>query len=113
MIRSDYIFIGGAYDGKLDGTMLHKYSTKVPMSEFFESIKMGISNGCFITDTNQRYCDNDDHKLRFYVNENEINDVMKYVMQDNDRILITYGKQNSTEISNELKELNELPINKD
>lgn len=112
MVRSNYIHIG-AYDGKLDGTTLHKYSTKVPMSEFFESIKMDISNGCFITDTDQRYCENDDYKLRFYVNGNEINDIMKYVMQDDDRILITYGKQNSTEIGEELKELNELPINKD
>lgn len=112
MIRSDYIYIG-AYAGKLDGTTLHKYSTKVPMSEFFKSIKMDIANSCFITDINERYCDNDDYKLRFYVNGNETKDILKYVMQDNDRILITYGKHNSTEISNELKELNELPINKD
>ncbi len=112
MIRSNYIFIG-AYDGKLDGTTIHKHSTIVPMSEFFESIKMDISNSCFITDTDQHYCENDDYKLRFYVNGNEINDIMEYVMQDDDRILITYGKQNSTEIGEELKELNELPINKD
>lgn len=112
MVRLSYMYIG-SYDGKLDGTTLHKHSTKIPMGEFFKSIKMDISNGCFITDTNHRYCEDDEYKLRFYVNGNESNDIMNYVLQDDDRILITYGKQNSTEIDEELKKLNELSINKD
>ncbi|MDN5846999.1 MAG: hypothetical protein L0H53_12080 [Candidatus Nitrosocosmicus sp.] len=111
MVRSNYIHIE-SFNGKLDGTTIHKHSTKVPMSEFFKSIKMDISNGCFITDTNQRYCDNEDYNLRYYVNGNETKDIMNYVLQDDDRILITYGKQNSNEIKDQLRELNTISINK-
>jgi hypothetical protein len=73
---------------------------------------MDISNGCFITDTNQRYCDNPVDKLSFYVNGNKTDDIMNYVLNDGDRMLITYGKQNSTELDREFQELNELPINR-
>jgi hypothetical protein len=37
---------------------------------------------------------------------------MSYVINDDDRILITYGKENTTEINRQLQELNNLPINK-
>jgi hypothetical protein len=111
MVRSDYIHIE-SFDGQLDGTTVHKHSTKIPLSEFFKSINMNISNGCFITDTDQRYCENENYKLRFYVNGNESTDIMNYVLKDDDRILITYGKQDSNEIENQLQELNALPINK-
>lgn len=111
MVRSDYIHIE-SFNRQFDGTTIHKHSTTVPMSEFFKSIKMNISDGCFITDTSHRYCENDEYKPRFYVNGNETTDIMNYVLQDDDRILITYGKQNSDEIANQLQELNALPINK-
>ena len=100
------------YNGTLDGTTIHKHSSNVPISEFLKSIRMDASNGCFITDSNQRFCDNDQYKLKFYVNGNQTKDIMSYVINDDDRILITYGKENTTEINRQLQELNNLPINK-
>ncbi len=111
MVRSNYIHVE-SYNGTLDGTTLHKHSSNVPIGEFLKSIRMDVSNGCFVTDNNQRYCDNDEYKLRSYVNGNETNDIMNYVLNDDDRILITYGNQNSTELDREFQKLNNLPINK-
>ena len=111
MVRSNYIHVE-SYNGTLDGTTLHKHSSNVPLGEFLKSIRMDISNGCFITDNNQRFCDTDEYKLTSYVNGNETNDIMNYVVNDDDRILITYGKQNSTELDREFEKLNNLPINK-
>jgi hypothetical protein len=37
---------------------------------------------------------------------------MNYVINDDDRILITYGNQNSTELDREFEKLENLPINK-
>lgn len=111
MVRSNYIHVE-SFNGTLDGTTVHKHSINVPMSEFFKSLRMDISNGCFVTDTNQRYCDNNDYKLSFYVNGNKTNDIMSYVLNDDDRILINYGKQNSTELNREFQKLDELPIHK-
>ena len=101
-----------SYNGTLDGTTLHKHATKVPIGEFVKSLRMDISNGCFITDENKRYCDSENSKLRFYVNGNQTNDIMGYVLNDDDRILVIYGNQSSSEIKNELQELNNIRINK-
>jgi hypothetical protein len=111
MVRSNYIHVE-SYNGTLDGTTLHKHATKVPIGEFLKSVRMDISNGCFITDENKRYCDNENSKLRFYVNGNQTKDIMGYVLHDDDRILIIYGNQSSSEIKNELQELNNIKINK-
>ena len=111
MVRSNYMHIE-SYKGTLDGTTLHKHSSNVPLGEFLKSIRMDISNGCFITDSNQRFCDTDEYRLTSYVNGNETNDIMNYVPNDDDRILITYGNQNSTELDREFEKLNNTPINR-
>ena len=111
MVRSNYIHVE-SYNGTLDGTTLHKHSSNVPIGEFLKSIRMDISNGCFVTDNNQRYCTTDEYKLTSYVNGNETNDIMNYVINDDDRVLITYGNQNSTELDREFEKLDSLPINK-
>ncbi len=111
MVRSNYIHVE-SYNGTLDGTTLHKHATKVPIGEFLKSLRMDISNGCFITDENKRFCDNENSKLRFFVNGNQIKDIMGYVLHDDDRILIIYGNQNSSEIKNELQALNNITIHK-
>ncbi len=111
MVRSNYIHVE-SYNGTLDGTTIHKHSSNVPMGEFLKSIRMDASDECFITDSNQRFCDDDQYRLSFYVNGEETQDIMIYVPNDDDRILITYGKENTTEINRQLQELNSLPINK-
>lgn len=111
MVRSNYIHVE-SYNGTLDGTTIHKHSSNVPMGEFLKSIRMDASDDCFITDSNQRFCDDDQYRLSFYVNGEEIQDIMRYVPNDDDRILITYGKENTTELNRQLQELNSLPINR-
>jgi len=111
MVRSNYIHME-QYNGTEDGITLHKHSTKVPIGEFLKSLRMDIADGCFITDNNTRFCENDDLKLRFYINGNQTEDIMGYSLNDEDRILVIYGNQSSSEIDNELQELNNVTINK-
>src|SRR5919107_3727310 len=110
MIRSNYIHMEN-HNGAPDGTTLHRHATMVPIGEFLKSLRMDISDGCFITDENKRFCDSDNSKLRFYVNGNQTKDIMGYVLNDDDRILVIYGNQSSSEIKNELQELNNIKIN--
>ena len=111
MLRSNYIHMEN-HNGTLDGTTLHKHATKVPIGEFLKSIRMDISNGCFITDVNKQFCENKNLKLRYYINGNETKDIMNYVLKDNDRILILYGNQSSNEVNHKMQELNNITINK-
>ncbi len=101
-----------SYNGTLDGTTLHKHATNVPIGEFLKSVRMDISNGCLIIDNGTRYCNNDNLKLSFFVNGNQTQDIMNYVLNDDDRILVIYGNQSAEEIQNEIQELNRVPINK-
>src|ERR687890_1683718 len=111
MVRSNYIHME-SYNGTLDGTTLHKHAAKVPIGEFLKSLRMDISNGCFITDENKRFCENNNSKLTYYINGNQTKDIMGYVLKDDDRILIHYGNQSSSEVNNDMQELNNLTINR-
>ncbi len=111
MVRSNYIHMEN-YNGTEDGITLHKHSSKVPIGEFLKSLRMDALDGCFITDNNTRFCENDDLKLRYYINGNQSEDIMGYSLNDDDRILVIYGNQSSSEIHNELQELNNITINK-
>jgi len=111
MIRSNYIHMEN-HNGVPDGTTLHRHATNVPIEEFLKSVRMDISNGCFITDENKHFCEDKNLKLRYYVNGNETKDITDYVLKDNDRILILYGNQSSNEINNQIQTLNNITINK-
>ena len=111
MVRSNYIHME-TYNGAPDGTTLHRHATMVPIGEFLKSVRMDISNGCFKTDDNKNFCENENTKLTYYINGNQTNDIMEYVLKDNDRILIRYGNQNSSEVNNEIQELNNVTINR-
>lgn len=111
MIRSNYIHMEN-HNGAPDGTTLHRHATMVPVGEFLKSVRMDISNGCFITDENKRFCDNNNTKLAYYINGNQTKDIMGYVLKDDDRILILYGNQSSSEVNNDIQELNNVTINR-
>jgi hypothetical protein len=111
MIRSNYIHMEN-HNGAPDGTTLHRHATMVPIGEFLKSVGMDISNGCFITDENKRFCENNNSKLAYYINGNQTKDIMGYVLKDDDRILILYGNQSSSEVNNEIQELNNVTINR-
>jgi hypothetical protein len=111
MIRSNYIHMEN-HNGAPDGTTLHRHATMVPIGEFLKSVRMDISNGCFITDENKRFCGNNNAKLAYYINGNQTKDIMGYVLKDDDRILILYGNQSSSEVNNEIQELNNVTINR-
>ncbi len=111
MIRSNYIHMEN-HNGTPDGTTLHKHATNVPIEEFLKSVRMGISNGCFITDENKHFCENKNLKIGYYINGNKTKDIIDYVLKDNDKILISYGNQSPDGINQQMQYLNNITINK-
>jgi hypothetical protein len=94
-----------------DGTTLHRHATGVPVSEFFKSIKMNVTNNCFTTDNGTKYCSNGKQNLDFYVNGTKVPSIANYVFNDGDRILIAYG-ENPLQIKQDLDQLRQQPIKK-
>jgi hypothetical protein len=67
---------------------------------------------CFVFPDGRQFCSNDDYSLKFFINQQQVEDLRNYVMQEDDRILITYGNEDQAAIDKQLAELNAQAINR-
>lgn len=95
---------------------IHKHATGVPLEMLFASIGMKVTLDCIMLNYDEsmnlktgRFCTGQDQSLVFYVNGNEYySDISKYVLEHNDRILVSFGDTES--ISKNLSYLESLDI---
>ena len=95
-----------------DGDTVHRHSTGVELEFMFNSMKLAVDENCFIFPDGRQFCNNDDYTLKFYINDKRVADIASYVIQDNDRILISYGNEDQLAIEKQLAELNAQAINR-
>ena len=95
-----------------DGDTIHRHSTGVELEFMFNSMKIAIDENCFVFPDGRQFCNNDDYSLKFYVNQKQVDDISKYIIQEDDRILITYGNEDQLAIDKQLSELNAQAINR-
>ena len=96
--------------------IVHKHATDVPLEMLFASFGMKITPDCIIlnyaesaTIKTGRFCTGQDQSLVFYVNGEEYySDISQYVLEHNDRILVSFGGPES--ISKHLEYLESLKI---
>ncbi|HEX2487623.1 MAG TPA: hypothetical protein VHJ57_03470 [Nitrososphaeraceae archaeon] len=108
-VQSDYIHVENG-----DGTTLHRHSTNVTFADFLKSINMDIDrkNNCLVFTNGTKYCDNDDddNKLRIFINGNSTNSISDYILKNDDRLLVMYGNETNEQIAKALDELNKIEI---
>ena len=95
-----------------DGDTVHRHSTGVELEFMFNSMKIALDENCFVFPDGRQFCNNDDYSLKFFVNQQQIKDLRTYVVQEDDRILITYGDEDQLDIDKQLAELNAQAINR-
>ena len=95
-----------------DGDTVHRHSTGVELEFMFNSMKIAVDENCFVFPDGRQFCNNEDYTLKFYINEKRVPDIASYVIQDDDRILITYGNEDQLAIDKQLAELNAQAINR-
>ena len=95
-----------------DGDTIHRHSTGVELEFLFNSMSIAVDDKCFGFPDGRQFCNNDDYSLKFYINQQKVEDIQKYVVQDDDRILITYGNEDQLAIDKQLAELNAQAINR-
>jgi hypothetical protein len=80
----------------------------------FETIGIGLDDECFSFKASaggeRRFCTNEEFSLKFYVNHELVDNLTEMVFEDGDRILISYGGQDQTQIETQLLELDSLSI---
>ena len=69
-------------------------------------MSIAVDDKCFGFPDGRQFCNNDDYSLKFYINQQKVEDIRKYIVQDDDRILITYGNEDQLAIDKQLSELN-------
>ena len=89
-----------------DGDTIHRHSTGVELEFLFNSMSIAVDDKCFGFPDGRQFCNNDDYTLQFYINQQKVEDIRKYIVQDDDRILITYGNEDQLAIDKQLSELN-------
>jgi len=97
-----------------DGSTIHRHATGVMLGYLFETIGIGLDDECFSFKASaggeRRFCTNEDFSLKFYVNHEQVDNLTEYVFEDLDRILVSYGSEDQTQIDTQLLELDSLSI---
>jgi len=96
---------------KGNGEIVHMHAANVTMSFLFDSLKIGLTDKCFTFPDKRSFCTDDKYSLKFFINHHQIEDIRNYVFKDGDRILISYGNENATQISNQLSGLDAFNLN--
>ena len=91
--------------GEKPGDVIHMHATGVPLWVFFKSISMDFNKDCITLENNEKFCNDRDKKLKFFVNGKENNEFENYVFKNLDKILISYGNENQEQIQNQLNSI--------
>ncbi|WP_299290422.1 protein-disulfide isomerase [Nitrosopumilus sp.] len=99
-IKSSWIHFEGR-----DGSTIHKHATGVTLGYLFETLSLGMDDQCFEFQDGRSFCTNDDYKLVYYINGQQVSDIRDYEIMEDDRILISYGAETPEELEGQLLQL--------
>ena len=88
-----------------DGTTIHRHASGVTLGYLFDSLNIGINSECYIFPDGRQFCTNEDYSLKYYINHQIVDDISDYVIQEGDRILITFGNETPEQIEEQLLDL--------
>ena len=71
----------------------------------FGTLGIGIDEDCYIFADGRQFCTNEDYSLKYFINGSPVNSINDYVVQDDDRILISYGGETEAQITDQLNEV--------
>ncbi len=99
-IKSSWIHFEGN-----DGSTIHKHATGVTLGFLFESLGLGLDDQCFTFKDGRSFCTDEEYSLKFFINEEPVDDIRDYEISEDDTILISYGAETADEIEAQLLEL--------
>ena len=89
------------------GDVVHVHATGMTMGHLLKTLKSDLNNNCLVLES-QNYCNEKNKKLKFYVNSHQNNEFDNYVIKDLDKILVSYGSENDSEIQKQLASITNL-----
>ena len=93
-----------------DGKTVHRHASGVTLGYLFDTLNIGLDDKCYRFPDGRNFCtvedkEGEEYSLKFYINHEKVKDISDYVINDGDRILISYGNESQEKINDQLKEL--------
>src|SRR3989344_5072178 len=85
-LRDKYAHLLSPYD-----SLIHIRATGITIGYFMKSIDIPFNSTCITDKNGERLCNDDTNTLKFYVKGEENPAYDKYIIKDQDKILISYG----------------------
>ena len=93
-----------------DGTTIHRHATGVKLGFLFDSLKIELTEECFVFPNGQQFCTNEDYTLRFFIDGEERTNILNHIPMEDGRILIVYGNESPEEIASLLEDLDNMEL---
>ena len=87
------------------GTTIHRHASGIMLGYLFDGLKIGVDSECYVFPDGRQFCTNEDYSLKYFINHQKVSDIQNYVLEDGDRILITYGSETPEKIEEYLIQL--------
>jgi len=81
----------------LNGNVIHFHHENATLALFFQNLGFSLSKECLQTPQG-RFCNTESKKLKVFKDGLQIQDFGKFVPQDSDKILVTYGSEGAGEV---------------
>jgi len=88
-----------------DGTTIHRHASGVMLGYLFDTMNIGVNSECYVFPDGRQFCTNEDYSLKYYINHRSVGNIHDYVLEDDDRILISFGPETPEVIEEQLIEL--------
>ena len=85
-----------------DGNLIHVHATGATFGFFLNSIGLKLDSSCLTMDTGEKYCNEGNKTLKFYLNGKANDQWDKYLLKNLDKILISYGNESEDQIKQQL-----------
>jgi len=91
-----------------DGDVVHTHATGITLGYILKTLGMELTEECIKTDRGNKYCSEDNARLKAFVkNRNSDWEIIPYapdyVIQDMDKILVTYGTESEEGIKEQME----------
>lgn len=91
-----------------DGDVIHTHATGITLGFMFEKHRMSIDVNCITLDTGNQYCSDGNAELKVFVKSigtgwDQIYSPADYIIQDLDKILITFGTEDGIGIQKQME----------
>lgn len=98
MVKNQFVHIED-----MNGVIIHKHATGITLGYFFKTLGFKFNDECFILDNGEKFCNENNKFLKFYVNGIRNYDYDKYEITEGDKYLISYGNDVDEELQKQIK----------